>query len=484
MAYFVTGATGFIGRHLVERLLARGSDVHLLVRPGSLGKLDALAERWGRPVQVHGVPGDLTEPLLGLSPDAVADLSGRIDHMFHLAAVYDLTADDETNRRANVTGTRNAVDLANAIAAGCFHHVSSVAVAGTYEGYFREDMFDEGQPPPTPYHQTKFESERIARSRTTVPWRVYRPAVVVGHSQTGEMDKIDGPYYFFKAIQRLRHYLPEWVPLAGPELGYTNIVPVDYVAAALDHIAHLPDLDRRAFHLTAQRSQRSGEVFNAFLAAAHGPRLVMRIDKRLTDALPKGVLSMALKVPALKQIRRTMLADLGIPEEVVANIALRPRFDTRDSERALAGSGIAVPPIESYAATLWDYWERHLDPDLYRDRSLGGALRGRKVIVTGASTGIGRATALKIAAHGGIPILVARSLDKLEETRSDIEDAGGRAHVYWSTCRTWRRSRSSSSTCWPTMTASTCWSTTPAAPSGAPPCTAWTAFTTTSAPWR
>jgi thioester reductase-like protein len=154
MAYFVTGATGFIGRHLVERLLARGSDVHLLVRPGSLGKLDALAERWGRPAQVHGVPGDLTEPLLGLFPDAVADLSGRIDHMFHLAAVYDLTADDETNRRANVTGTRNAVDLANAIAAGCFHHVSSVAVAGTYEGYFREDMFDEGQPLPTPYHQT------------------------------------------------------------------------------------------------------------------------------------------------------------------------------------------------------------------------------------------------------------------------------------------------------------------------------------------
>ena len=52
-----------------------------------------------------------------------------------------------------------------------------------------------------------------------MPWRVYRPAIVIGHSQTGEMDKIDGPYYFFKAIQKLRHALPEWVPLAGPELG-------------------------------------------------------------------------------------------------------------------------------------------------------------------------------------------------------------------------------------------------------------------------
>src|SRR5664280_3180043 len=430
MAYFVTGATGFIGRHLVERLLARGSDVHLLVRPGSLGKLDALAERWGRPVQVHGVPGDLTEPLLGLSPDAVADLSGRIDHMFHLAAVYDLTADDETNRRANVAGTRHAVDLANALGAGRFHHVSSVAVAGTYQGYFREDMFDEGQVLPSPYHQTKFESERIVRSRTKVPWRVYRPSVVVGHSKTGEMDKIDGPYYFFKAIQRVRHLLPEWVPLVGPELGFTNIVPVDFVAAAIDHIAHAPGLDGQAFHLTAPRSQRSGEVFNAFLAAAHGPRIAMRIDKRLTDALPKGALSMLLKVPALKQIRRNMLADLGIPEEVVANIPLVPRFDTRDAERALADAAITAPPLESYAATLWDYWERNLDPDLFKDRSLSGALNGRTVIVTGASTGIGRAAAIKIASYGGIPILVARSLDKLDETKSDIEDAGGTAYIY------------------------------------------------------
>ncbi len=101
-------------------------------------------------------------------------------------------------------------------------------------------MFDEGQKLENPYHRTKFESEKIARDQTTVPWRVYRPAIVVGNSQTGEMDKIDGPYYFFTAIKMARHYLPGWFPLVGPEFGHINIVPVDFVAAAMDHIAHQP----------------------------------------------------------------------------------------------------------------------------------------------------------------------------------------------------------------------------------------------------
>ena len=142
-----------------------------------------------------------------------------------------MTADDEANERANVGGTRNAVELANALEAGILHHVSSVAVAGDYKGLFREDMFDEGQKLPSSYHRTKFESERIVREESTVPWRVYRPAVVVGDSETGEMDKIDGPYYFFKTLQKARHALPEWFPLVGLELGDTNVVPVDYVAA-------------------------------------------------------------------------------------------------------------------------------------------------------------------------------------------------------------------------------------------------------------
>ncbi len=429
MTYFVTGATGFIGRHLVERLLEREGDIHVLVREGSLERLDALIERWGAGDRIKPVVGDLRQPMLGLSDDDVAALKGDVEHVFHLAAIYDMTADAALNEALNVDGTRHAVQLANAIG-GVLHHVSSVAVAGERRGLFREDHFDEGQKLPSAYHRTKFESEKLVREEAKVPWRVYRPAIVVGHSKTGEMDKIDGPYYFFKAIQKVRHALPEWVPLVGPELGYTNIVPVDYVAAALDHIAHQPGLNFQAFHLTNPVPMRVGESLNAFAKAAHAPQLALRIDKRLTDALPKGTLSMLMKLPQLRDLRRTVLADFGIPAEVVEHMALKPQFDTRDAERALEGSGIEVPELHTYAPLLWDYWERTLDPDLYKDRSFEHLINGRTVVITGASSGIGRATALKVAAAGGVPLLVARGVEKLEALRDEIEAAGGTAHVY------------------------------------------------------
>ena len=188
--YFVTGATGFIGRHLVERLLARDGEIHMLVRPGSTEKLDALVERLGGAGRIHPVPGDLAEPYLGVDAATRDALRGGVDHFFHLAAIYDMTADETQNALLNVGGTQNAIDLANDLQAGIFQHASSIAVAGSYDGHFTEDMFDEGQKLPSPYHRTKFESEKLVRSRLKGAWRVYRPAIVVGDSRTGEMDKI------------------------------------------------------------------------------------------------------------------------------------------------------------------------------------------------------------------------------------------------------------------------------------------------------
>ena len=431
MSYFVTGATGFIGRHLVERLLERDGDIHVLVRPESIGRLDALIHRWGGADRIRPVLGDLSKPLLGLEPDEAAALRGSVDHFFHLAAVYDMTADEERDRIANVEGTRHAVALAGVIDAGCFHHASSIAVAGGYRGVFREDMFDEGQPLDHPYHRTKFEAERIVRDEAAVPWRVYRPSVVVGHSRTGEMDKIDGPYYFFKLIQRLGGTLPSWLPLVAPELGDTNVVPVDYVAEAIDHIAHKPRLDGRAFHVVNPHPQRSAEVVNAFAHAAGAPRIAVQLDDDLTLGLAGTARSLAMRLPGARTLRRAALAQVGIPDEVVDHIALTPVFATEEAERALDGSGIEVPELTTYARTLWDWWEANLDPDQFRhDRSLATVVNGKTILITGASSGIGRAAAIKLARAGGIPLLVARNAEKLEEVRDEIAAFGGSAYVY------------------------------------------------------
>lgn len=437
MAYFVTGATGFIGRRLVERLLERKGKINILVREDSLGRLDELIERWERVSEatvsrrVHPVVGDLRQPLLGLSDEQVAELDGTVEHFFHLAAVYDMTAPLELDTAVNVGGTNHAIELAGALRAGRFHHVSSIAVAGAYKGEFSEDFFDEGQRLPSPYHATKFEAERAVREQELVPWRVYRPGVVVGDSRTGEMDKIDGPYYFFKAIQRMRQVVPQWMPLVGLDLGKTNIVPVDWVAGALDHIAHRPQLDGRAFHLTYPGGQRVDEVMNDIAGAAHAPRFAVSIDKRVLNAVPTAPLSLAMRVPPLRQARRLTLRELGIPTEVLENIELVPTFNTRQAERALAGSEFEHPPaLREYAVHLWDYWEREMDPSISGGRTLGQAVREKRVLITGASSGIGRATAIKVAAAGGIPLLVARNVEKLEELRAEIVAAGGVAYVY------------------------------------------------------
>lgn len=432
MAYFVTGGTGFIGRNLIDQLLKRRGTIYILVRRGSKKKFnDLVNRRWAsQKKRLVAVTGDLTREQLGIGKADRKRIDGKIRHFFHLAAVYDLTASPEEQEAGNVKGTRNTIAFAEAIGARRFHHTSSIAAAGIYQGIFREDMFEEASGLDHPYFRTKHESEGLVRKSCSLPWRIYRPGIVVGHSGTGEIDKIDGPYYFFKLIQKMRRMLPPWVPTLGLEGGRINIVPVDFVARAMDHIAHKPKLDGHCFHLTDPHPKRIGEVLNLFADAAHAPMMSMRVDARLFKFIPSAVKQGLSMLPPVRRIVKQVLGDLGIPKDMLAFINYPTKFDTREAERALKGSDISVPALEEYAWVLWDYWERNLDPELFIDRSLTGHVCDKVVLITGASSGIGRATALMMGKAGAKVVIVARGEKDLLETQKEIEAEGGVAFPY------------------------------------------------------
>ena len=395
----------------------------MLVRPQSLGRFEHLAAKWGD--RAKPLVGELTE--LVLTDDVIAELGGpegRVDHLVHCAAIYDITAGEPEQRATNVEGTRAVIELARRLDA-TFHHVSSIAVAGDFAGEYTEDDFDVGQQLPTAYHQTKFEAESLVRSTPGLRYRIYRPAVVVGNSRTGEMDKVDGPYYFFGVLAKLAA-LPSLTPILLPDIGRTNIVPVDYVVDALVALMHAEgsaSWDGRTFHLTAPKTIGLRGIYRGVAKAAGLPPV--------RGSLPRSVATPVLKVSGRAKALRSMAAtQLGIPAEVFDLVDLAPTFVNDETRKALHGTDIEVPEFASYAPKLWRYWAEHLDPDRARRDDQKEPLVGRHVIITGASSGIGRASAIAVAQRGATVFALARNADALDKLVAEIRANGGQAYAF------------------------------------------------------
>lgn len=351
-AVFVTGFPGFLGSELVRRVLARPerSDVVCLVQP----KFAELARTRAAEIvaadgleagRIELVEGDVTRPGLGL--DAPARTARRVRELFHLAAVYDLSVPREVGMKVNVEGTRNVLDFAGgARKLERFQYVSTCYVSGKWTGIFREDDLDKGQAFNNSYEETKYLAELEVRRRMAsgLPATIYRPAVVVGDSSTGETQKYDGPYYVLRWL--LRQPTVAVLPVPGdPERSRINVVPRDFV---IDAIAALSTFDGAAgvcYQLADPAPPTIDEVISLF-AEATG-RAIVRVPTPL--GLAKGAIE---HVPGIERL-------MGIPSSAVDYFVHPTFYDTAHADRDLARFGITCPRFAAYLPALVAFLKQH-----------------------------------------------------------------------------------------------------------------------------
>ena len=367
MRYVVTGGTGFMERRIVTALLEHSDD----------------AEVW----------------------TSADDRPERADHVVN----------------CRPADTEAALALSRELGA-TLHQLSSVAVAGDFAGEYTEDDFDIGQQLPTRKQRATFDAEQLVRASTEVPFRIYRTGVIVGDSRTGETDRITGPYHVFGLLARLTG-LPSVTPILLPDIGRINVVPVDYVVAALVELMHAEGRDGQTFHLTALEPVGLRQIYRGVARCAGLPPL--------RGGLPRRVAEPLLGVRGRAKLLRDMAAtQIGVPPEAIDSLETEAVFHSEFTREALSASGIEPPAFSSYAPTLWRYWSEHLDPERTRSGDPDGPLVGRHVIITGASSGIGRASAVAVAARGATVFALARNGAALQELVEEIEADGGKAFAF------------------------------------------------------
>jgi NAD(P)-dependent dehydrogenase (short-subunit alcohol dehydrogenase family) len=172
---------------------------------------------------------------------------------------------------------------------------------------------------------------------------------------------------------------------------------------------------------------RVGDVLDIFSKAAHAPKMNLFINAALLGFIPRSVTKGLMALAPVRRVRKAIMSDLGLPEDMLTFVNYPTRFDCREALASLKGTGVACPNLKDYAWRLWDYWERHLDPDLHIDRSLRGTVGGKVVLVTGGSSGIGLAAAHKFAEAGAITLICGRDQGKLDAA---CKEAKARGYIF------------------------------------------------------
>lgn len=345
--HLLTGFPGFIGKRLVAALLERDPKLRViaLVEPRMLAVATEAASEID-PERIEIVAGDISERRLGLSDDDYGRLTAEVSVVHHLAAIYDLAVPEAIAQKVNVEGTGNVLEFcADAERLERHNYVSTAYVAGDRTGVVYEHELNLGQGFKNHYESTKFQAEVWVRSTLDrIPTTIYRPAIVVGDSRTGETQKFDGPYYMLRFISASAEHK---LPLANIGRGAVpfNVVPVDFIVESMLALAELPDAVGETVHLCDPNPLNAGEVFGLLADLYSGKSPALRLP-------PRGV-SAALRLKLIREIYG------GTPSESIRYLNHPVRYDTRRATDLLDKAGLTCPGFRDYAPNMVSFFKQN-----------------------------------------------------------------------------------------------------------------------------
>jgi thioester reductase-like protein len=342
---FVTGFPGFIGKRLVRALLDDdpAAKVVCLVEP----RMEEAARK-AADDRVEILAGDITDRRLGLADDDYERLTAETTAVFHLAAIYNLAVPLDLAQKVNVDGTGNIVDFCRRCEKLERHnYVSTAYVAGTRKGVVYEHELIMGQWFKNHYESTKFQAEVWVReSMDKVPTAIYRPAIVVGDSQSGETQKFDGPYFMLRAIAVS---MQRGWPIAkyGRSAAPFNVVPVDFVVSGLMAGSTDDSAVGETFHLVDPEPISAGEVFTLLSE--------LYANRKPAYTVPARPVALALKAKPIQKLFQ------GIPAESIQYLNHPVRYDARRASDLMERSGLRLPRFPEYAETRVNFFREHED---------------------------------------------------------------------------------------------------------------------------
>lgn len=350
--YLITGFPGCIANSLLRQLgksIYPIKHIYLLTLPESISCAETILRQVMREVsslknKLTVIPGDITFPFMGLSEDHSQSLQHQIEYVFHLAALYDLSASPKQIYEGNVLGTKNVTNWALTLPRlKRYIYFSTTSVSGTRKGRIYEHELEMSQSFRNHYEQTKFEAEVLVHQYIQqIPTTIIRPGIIKGNSGEGGTLKFDGPYLMLNLFDRLR-YLP-WIPYVANTQAIANFVPMDFVLQASLYLGHYPASTGKTYHLTDPHPYTMHEIYEMMMCEYLGKK-------------PKGNISLktlksSLSIPLLSKWLR-------IEKEVMDYFSVEAIYDCTQTKQDLKSSGIPLPDFKNTIRSMVEAYRQH-----------------------------------------------------------------------------------------------------------------------------